>query len=503
MKKTALKAISLAVVAATGLSVLTACGDSASGSSAASSGSSGSSSGSSSSSSDASSAEKQVEKPKSIKFMNGGGLNAEQYAEEWRQEFVKKTGIELEFTPTTSSEYYQKLDLAFSSGDAPDVFGLGGTYISHYAAQGALADITGLCEASPIIGAVDAATLDSTRVDGKLYGVPSEQGGGAVTYMRKDWLEKAGKTIPDTYDEFIDVLRAFKEIQPDVIPYTAAGLYSLQAEMYLPFFYQDASPEFVKVNGKWVDGMAQDNMLAAVTRLADAYAEGLIDVEIITNKTSTCRDKWFAGKVGAFTYWAGHWGQNLDVRLKANIPDASVVAIPAIKETQYMRAAPGILAISKTSSNVEGVFKYFIEYAHDGAEGTVLFENGVEGLHWEMGENNTVVGLPNPTNPSEVFTVAMIAPSFSLTRRLDGTPQYILDEGASSSLAVLNENPKQLDALPVSKTLSTISSDLSALKDSTLASIALGQITPEEGLENYRKAAEKLNVAAVLDELNA
>ena len=42
----------------------------------------------------------------------------------------------------------------------------------------------------------------------------------------------------------------------------------------LPEFYQGATADYVKVDGKWVDGMAQDNMLTALQNLQDAYTAG-------------------------------------------------------------------------------------------------------------------------------------------------------------------------------------------------------------------------------------
>lgn len=443
----------------------------------------------------------EVAKPEKIKFMTGGGLQLENRSDLWAEEYKNKTGIVLDFTPTTSNEYYQKVELAFASGEEPDVFGLGGSYIPNYASSGALADLTELVAASEILTPIGADILESVKVNGTTYGVPSEYGGGAVTYMRKDWLDAAGKQIPTNYEEFIDVLRAFKELNGE-IPFTAPGLYSAQAEMYLREFYQDASPEFVRIDAQWVDGMSQENMKPALERLVSAYQEGLIDMEIITNKTSTCRDKWYAGKVGTFTYWAGQWGMNLDTRLKANVPEGETVAIPAIAETQYMISAPGILAISSTCENVPGVFKYFIEYLHDGAEGTVLFENGVEGLHWELGEDNTVQPLPSPANPDELMASAMIAPALSLTPRKTDTPQMKFDDRIFKSLETLRQNPKQLILQPTSKQLSNVTSDLSALRDKTLASIVLGESTIEDGLAAYQREAENLGIAQILAELN-
>ena len=154
-----------------------------------------------------------------------------------------------------------------------------------------------------------------------------------MTYVRKDWLDRLGMDVPTTYDEFIEMLTRFKnEIPECTAPYTAPGLKSTQA---LPEFYQGATADYVKVDGKWVDGMAQDNMLTALQNLQDAYTAGLIDQEAITNTTSSCRDEWYAGTVGCFPYWGGLWGETLTVRLKQNVPDAEVIALPPI-EGRYL-----------------------------------------------------------------------------------------------------------------------------------------------------------------------
>lgn len=106
--------------------------------------------------------------------------------------------------------------------------------------------------------------------------------------LRKGWLDRLGMDIPKTYDEFINMLTRFQQEIPEcTVPYTAPGLSSAQA---MPEFFQGAVPNFVKVDGQWVDGMQQDNMLSAMQRMQDAYAAGLIDMEVVTNTTSACRD---------------------------------------------------------------------------------------------------------------------------------------------------------------------------------------------------------------------
>ncbi len=99
-------------------------------------------------------------------------------------------------------------------------------------------------------------------------------------------------------------MRSKDQISECTVPLTAPGLFSVQN---LPEFYQDASADFVKVNGEWIDGFAQDNMKDAMTRFHEAYAEGLIDMEVITSTTSACHDQWYGGNVGVFNYWGDNW----------------------------------------------------------------------------------------------------------------------------------------------------------------------------------------------------
>lgn len=443
-------------------------------------------------------------KPSSLKFAINVGLKTQDDFTKWRQEYIKKTGINLDFNFMDVNEYYQNIELGFASGDTPDVFTVGNDKIAVYAGQGALLDITEMVENSKELSAIDPALLESMKIDGKLYGVPFEGDSGTITYVRKDWLDQLGMEIPTNYEQYIEMLRGFKSLGDDIIPFTAPGLVADQAEYYLREFYQDASPEFVKdKNGKWVDGMTQPNMIAALERLRDAYAEGLIDVEIVTNKTSTCRDKWYAGKVGTFPYWAGNWYANLEKRVQANVPEAQVIPIPAIEETKYIKRVPAVLAVSSLSKNPEGAFKYIIEYANDGAEGSTLFQHGVEGVHFKYGENGEVISLPKISRPEEVYEKAFISPVLAITKITTPGYAFEVDERISQSNAILDENSVQAEIIPLSSKLSKISEELLMEKEKTVASIVMGQVSVEEGLANYATRAKNLGIDQVIEELNA
>jgi putative aldouronate transport system substrate-binding protein len=444
----------------------------------------------------------EVKKPDSIKFMINVGTSLDDGAMLWKEEYERLTGIKLDYTgPTPNNDYYTTIDLAFSSKKSPDVFNIGDGKLPFYAAQGALADLTDLYNNSDVLDKIDPALIDSVTVGGKIYGIPFEAGGGTITYVRQDWLDEVGLEAPTNYDEFINMLRAFKAKYPDKIPYTSPSLFENQAVIYLREFYQDATPEFTEVNGQWVDGMAQENMKAALQRLQDAYLEGLIDQEVITNTTATCRDKWYAGEIGVFNYWAGTWAQNLETRVQANVPSAKVLQLPSIAETDYLQRAPAVTSISSQSKNIEGVFKYFVEYMHDGGEGQVLFQSGVENVHWAQDGNN-LLQLPKISKPEEVCEKAFISPFYAVTPLKYTDKNIDYDSRVQSSIDLLMADNAQMKVTPLSKSYTKISSDLIALKSATIADIVMGKKSVEDGLAYYTKEAENLGIATVIAELN-
>lgn len=444
---------------------------------------------------------KEVAKPESISWWTHDGLNEENGAEQWFAEFEKFTGIHLDHQFIPNNEYYDKLKLAFASHEVPEVFDLNGANLALYASQGAIKDLTPMLKASELWDKVDPDIWDAIAIDGKIYAVPKEVPSAACTYVRGDWLERLGMQPPTTYDEFLEMLRRFKaEIPECEIALTAPGVKNPQN---LPEFYQGAQFGFYRENGEWKDGFAQPEMAEAMQRMQDAYKDGLMDMEIITNTTSTCRDAWYAGKVGVFNYWSGKWGGTLQDRLVANNEGAIALAIQPIDGAVYSFATLSGLCISAEVSDekAEQIFKYFIEYMHDGGEGQVLFQSGVEGVHWEQ-DGDKVKPLPNLADPSAVTTSVWITPWLSLT------PLELTDkitekaDAVTDSLAITDTVAVQTPITPVSETLNKITSDLELEKADILAKVVMGEMTVADGVAAYEEVAKELNVQKVLDELN-
>lgn len=428
-------------------------------------------------------------------------------------EFKKITGIELKLTQPAHSQYAEKLGLMFTSGTTFDVVEANGSTYVQYASSGALYDMTDLIHNSSVYKAMDQQFINALKVKGKIYGAPWSKGTGTVTYLRQDWLDKLNLKTPTNYNEFIDVLKAFATKDPDgngnpkdTIPLTAAGLIygdsksPSDAAIYLPEFYQGASPDFEIKNGKWVDGFVQKDTIAAFTRLQSAYAQGLIDKEIITNNTSQCRDKWNSGNVGVINYWAGTWNSNLGDSVKNKVKTANMVAINPIKETKYIERAPTSVCISAKCANPKAVFKYFMEFIHDGKVdgGTMLFTHGVQGIHYAV-KDGVYSTLPQPSNPAAKMDKAVVEIGLNLEKNF--VDPIKPDQRVTDSMNILKAHSTISALFPASNSYNSNLTDLTTLRNKAINDIVINGKSADTAVADYKTKAKAL-VDPILTEFN-
>ena len=453
----------------------------------------------------------EVVKPEKITMMvNGTFLDEASGQKDVVAAYKELTGIDLEITTIDHNSYNDQLALAFASGDVPDVVILSAEYYAAYANQGALTDISDYWETSETkaSGRVNESYIDSLYINDGLYGFTAARGNGCLTYLRQDWLDKLGLKAPTTYDEYINVLRAFVNDDPDgngkkdTMGVTAAGIMSAEAPFtnYLPEFWQNAYPDFYqKEDGTWVDGFSEQATADALQRLKDAYAEGLIDMEVTTNKTSSCRDKYYAGQVGAFTYWAGKWAATIDDNLKQVNPTGSIGGIAPIAELgKYVERQTPVIAITNKCENPAGVFKYLFETMVDGDKGQTLFNYGAEGTHYTL-DGATMTLLPDPENPKTKITSIFVDPLIGISSWTNGDP---MAASRSPLVATSNDifmNNSRLAPIIVSNdTMSNYSASLLDIRTVIVTDVVTGDMTVEQGMASYKE-----QTAAMVDEILA
>ncbi len=246
----------------------------------------------------------------------------------WKR-MKKETNVNVEFQ-FLGTEPSEKLTLLINSGNYGDAI-VGGpvlNYISasRYIASGIFKDLTPfvneeympnvsqkLKEKPEIIGMISGA-------DGKIYTLPyiySFPGNSIESpiWMNGKWLSKLGLSAPKTIDEFTNVLRAFRDNDPngngiqDEIPYLVSvnrEFYSLEA-LYgcwgMAFKNGNLDGFCQVVNGKVRFGPILDEYKEAVKYQAMLFDEGLMWNECFTASSSTGLSKLTADPclVGCFT----------------------------------------------------------------------------------------------------------------------------------------------------------------------------------------------------------
>jgi len=134
-------------------------------------------------------------------------------------ELEKLTGTDIHFEWVPNASYADKFNITLASGNLPKIIYVpdskGPSFVSAVK-SGAFWDLTDKLKIYPNLSQASEIILNNSSINGRTYGVyrGRELGRNGV-YYRKDWLENVGLEEPKTIDEFYNMLKAFKEKDPD------------------------------------------------------------------------------------------------------------------------------------------------------------------------------------------------------------------------------------------------------------------------------------------------
>ena len=232
-------------------------------------------------------------------------------------EMEKQTNVHINWNTVTIQEMTEKFGLLLASGEYPDII-----YNAAYpggnekaVAEGIYLELTDLMEFympnyKGIITADDKLLKDVITDDGRVIGIygvncndegPAQENEWSGLTIRKDWLDDLGLSMPETIEEWHEVLVAFKEQKGATAPLTTGknGYVKMGAFMsaydVFPGYYLDG--DTVKY------GPLEDGYREWVQLFRDWYAEGLIDPDFTANDFDWMADPTVSatGKAGAFT----------------------------------------------------------------------------------------------------------------------------------------------------------------------------------------------------------
>lgn len=129
------------------------------------------------------------------------------WIEEITQLYTEETGVEFDIQAVSYDEYQTLLKAKIASDDAPDLFDLTASDLKQFKENGYVEDLS---DAEFWDNLIESAK-ESSKVDGINYFMPFEANASAA-YYNAEVFEKAGITeLPETYTEFIDVLKKLED----------------------------------------------------------------------------------------------------------------------------------------------------------------------------------------------------------------------------------------------------------------------------------------------------
>lgn len=257
------------------------------------------------------------------------------------QAAADKLGVELEFVhPTTGGEADQ-FNLMIGSGKYPDIivweFSTAAMGLSELIDSGILIDMDGLIrQYAPNYLKVlerDPSYPKEVRSDeGKYqafytFNVSIPLSSGPV--FREDLLAKYNLELPETVDEWTNVMTTLKEKDPNVsYPLTASKSYvgEVWFRELLPAY--NTRTEFcLGDNGQVVYGPATENFKAYLAKLAEWYKAGLIDPEFMSNDNKALNARIADGTSAVATMAVGSGIRSITENTRPSNPDFKLTGV--------------------------------------------------------------------------------------------------------------------------------------------------------------------------------
>ena len=333
-----------------------------------------------------------------------------------------RTNVHLEWE-VIATDYNEKMNLMLASGTYTDIIMSGGgnpAAIEKYAPQGVIIPVNDLIDKycvrlNAALDEMPEARGLITHLDGNIYGFPDYNSCFHCEYNQKlwiniKWLDALGLAIPTTTEEFYDVMKAFKENDPngngiaDEIPLSGSiGGWASVIDGFLsnPFIfhtgrsYEDIKLYFSVADGKVLSAANQDGYRDALIYLNRLCSEGLLDRNAFSNSYDQMRalanDP--ADIIGAFP--SGSMGLEVEY-LNNNERYKEYAVIPPLAGPDGTKQAPHwpsligkeAVIVTDKCEYPEVVARWYDEFLD--AETALSRQTGIPGRDWRWADTGEI-----------------------------------------------------------------------------------------------------------------
>lgn len=449
----------------------------------------------------------------------------------------EKTGITIEFQHPAVGQTQEAFNLLLANADLPDIIEY--SWINYSGGPEKAIDdevIISLNEIMdeycPNLKAFLEANPEVDKMvktdDGLYYCFPFIRGEAKLMtsvglMLRQDWLEELNLEVPETIDEWHDVLTAFKEEKGAAAPFTY-----LYGSGYLtdnnPFAFAYGAPRsfYVGDDGRVHYGAIDDGYREYLQTMKQWMSEGLIDVDLATLTGDQVTAKITNGSAGAsFGYCGsgmGVWtnsGQSTDpayALISAPYPTVNKGDTPEFGQKDNDYVITGAAAISSSCENIEAAAR-LLDYAYS-EEGHLLYNFGIEGESYEMTDGKAIFTEKVMNNPDLSLAQSLsgyIRATYNGPFVQDGNyidQYYALDSQKDAVIIWSSTNAKAHIVPPITATveesseLSQLMNEINTYRDENTLKFMLGTRSLDEW-DAYVNEIKDMNIERALEIQNA
>lgn len=499
-----------------------------------------------------------------LKFLSTQLVCIEDYnTNEFTKFMEEKTNVKVEWETIPSDNVAEKVNLVLASGDYPDVFcgvGISASQIAQYGVQEAVflplekyIDQYGV-ETKKVFEEVQGSREEMTQLDGHIYAMPDINECYHCTMPKKMWINNAwlnalGLKAPTTTEEYYQVLKAFKEKDPnkngkkDEIALAGAHKsgwndcideYLLNSFVYYDYDLSAENPRHPSLyldNGKVVSSFASAELKEGLKYINKLYKDGLIyegtftqDSEQLTQLVENPK----AELVGSVT--GGYGGMFSKVGGERYKNYAGLAPLKGPSGIQYAATFPydgvvtGKYVVSKACKYPEVAVKW-ADYCYT-FDGTMRLTRGRPDVEWRApkeGENGidgkTALYVPlvpwTDTEPQNASIVQQGPNKRTSQVRLGEFMASNIDmlsaEGLEKLLYDVTKNQyepyiQKDKALPNIKftkeendELATIKMELNKYLKESLTKFMIGQLSVDKDWDSFQSTLQKLQLPKVIE----
>ena len=368
-------------------------------------------------------------------------------------EMQRLTNTEIEFQWIPAASFTEKLSAVLASGNLPDVIIAPEANVPMLVDQEAIIPLDDLLEeyAPDFLSYLteDDKVMLKQASDGKTYGIARvfDFPYAMSTIIREDWLKRVEKDVPETWEEWLDLLRAFRDSDPNgdgaanEIPLTFFDMVHM-----LNIFGIKATADgmfCVTDDGKYTlvsEHPAYTEFLEGMRLL---YSEKLINQEYQTVTMNSAYQQMNDNLAGVIIAWAQEC-RTFTTTNRATKADAKAICIPPITGPSGSQLIPARAKLGcrfcitaagadKADKLVKLANWFFTE------EGIQLWNYGMEGSYHVMKDGKPVLLPPHVENFVNAYASGLFLSSFPIYWKADAYEQVMRSGMDMDELDELNQ----------------------------------------------------------------